>query len=189
MIRAGTRGVPQRDGIDIERQRREMIGTDFITIELELADTFCKLALNSHSAERKAGSNAHQAHRALERGDAYPDQSAPERQRGGGCGADRGGGGAAGGAGGKRERASEVLNRGRGAEFLAARTPPFDQISQARIWRIGAPAIRGQTPGPRKRSGRPGLQKALRPRLSCARVCRFSGCGRCVPGSCARRRG
>lgn len=65
MIRAGTRGVPQRDGIDIERQRREMIGTDFIRTELELADTFCKLALNSHSAERKR-QHEFNAHRALE---------------------------------------------------------------------------------------------------------------------------
>jgi hypothetical protein len=54
MRRAGTRGVPQRDGIDIERQRSEMIGTDFIRIELELADTFCKLALNAYAPERKA---------------------------------------------------------------------------------------------------------------------------------------
>ena len=42
-----------------------MIGMDFIRIELELADTFCKLALNSHSAE---GTRQHEfnAHRALD---------------------------------------------------------------------------------------------------------------------------
>jgi hypothetical protein len=42
-----------------------MIGTDFIRIELELADTFCKLALDSHSAERKR-QHEFNAHRALE---------------------------------------------------------------------------------------------------------------------------
>ena len=65
MRRTGTPGVPQRDGFDIERQRSEMIGTDFVRIELELADTFCKLALNSHSAERTR-QHEFNAHRALE---------------------------------------------------------------------------------------------------------------------------
>ena len=66
MRRAATRRVPQRDGIDIERQRSEMNRVDSIRIELELADTFCKLALNSHSAERKR-QHEFNAHRALER--------------------------------------------------------------------------------------------------------------------------
>jgi hypothetical protein len=65
MRRTGTPGVPQRDRMDIERPRSEMIGTDFIRIELELAGTFCKLALNSHSAERKR-QHEFNAHRALE---------------------------------------------------------------------------------------------------------------------------
>ncbi len=65
MRRAGTTRVPQRDGTDIERQRSEMNRVDFIRIELELADTFCKLALNSHSPERKR-QHEFNAHRALE---------------------------------------------------------------------------------------------------------------------------
>ena len=65
MRRQATPGVPQRDGIDIERQRSEMIGMDFIRIELELADTFCKLALNAHSAEGKR-QHEFNAHRALD---------------------------------------------------------------------------------------------------------------------------
>jgi hypothetical protein len=65
MRRAATRRVPQRDGIDIERQRGETNRVDFIRIELELADTFCKLALNSHSPERKR-QHEFNAHRALE---------------------------------------------------------------------------------------------------------------------------
>ncbi len=65
MRRAAARRVAQRDGIDIERQRSEMNRVDFIRIELELADTFCKLALNSHSAERKR-QHEFNAHRALE---------------------------------------------------------------------------------------------------------------------------
>jgi hypothetical protein len=64
MRRAATRRVPQRDGFDIETRRSEVIGTDFIRIELELADTFCKLALESHPPERKR-QHEFNAHRAL----------------------------------------------------------------------------------------------------------------------------
>ncbi len=46
-------------------QRREAIGLDFIKIELELADTFCKLALESRSLERKK-QHEFSAHRALD---------------------------------------------------------------------------------------------------------------------------
>jgi hypothetical protein len=65
MRRADTIRAPQRDGLDKERQRGEALRADFIRIELELADTFCKLALNSHSAERKRQYEFN-AHRALE---------------------------------------------------------------------------------------------------------------------------
>jgi hypothetical protein len=65
MRRPATKGFRQRDGFDIERQRSETTGTDFIRIELELADTFCKLALNSHSPDRKR-QHEFNAHRALE---------------------------------------------------------------------------------------------------------------------------
>ena len=63
MRRAATRGVPQRDDFDIERQRSETIGADFIRIELELADTFCKLALEliRRQSKRQHEFNAHRA--------------------------------------------------------------------------------------------------------------------------------
>jgi len=56
--------APQRDELEIEMQRHQALGLDFITIELELADTFCKLALETDSRERK---RQHEicAHRAL----------------------------------------------------------------------------------------------------------------------------
>jgi hypothetical protein len=63
MRRAGLETIPQTD--DIERQRRDTIGTDFIKIELELADTFCKLALESRSPERTK-QHEFSAHRALD---------------------------------------------------------------------------------------------------------------------------
>ena len=63
MRRAPLQIITQTD--DVERQRLETIGADFIRIELELADTFCKLALNSHSPERKR-QHEFNAHRALE---------------------------------------------------------------------------------------------------------------------------
>ena len=63
MRRAAARRVAL--ATDLERQRSEMIGADFVRIELELVDTFCKLALNSHSAERKR-QHEFNARRALE---------------------------------------------------------------------------------------------------------------------------
>ena len=36
-----------------DKQRREMLAEDFIRIELELADTFCKLAVQSHFPEKR----------------------------------------------------------------------------------------------------------------------------------------
>lgn len=64
MKRAATKRAPQRDELDIDLQRRQILGMDSITIELELAEIFCKLALESHSPERK---RQHElcAHRAL----------------------------------------------------------------------------------------------------------------------------
>lgn len=37
---------------ELEKDRHNELAVDFIRIELELADTFCKLALESHSPER-----------------------------------------------------------------------------------------------------------------------------------------
>lgn len=62
MRRAARKIIPQAD--EVERQRHETIGADFIRIELELADTFCKLALETQLAERKQ-QNEINAHRAL----------------------------------------------------------------------------------------------------------------------------
>ena len=41
-----------REELEAERARRKEVTADFIRIELELADTFCKLALESRSPER-----------------------------------------------------------------------------------------------------------------------------------------
>jgi hypothetical protein len=49
MKRATVREIPQRDGV--EREGHNALGADFARIDLELADTFCKLALESHSEE------------------------------------------------------------------------------------------------------------------------------------------
>jgi hypothetical protein len=49
---------------EVEAQRRQ-VSIDFVRIELELADTFCKLALESHSPERKQQFEVN-AHRALQ---------------------------------------------------------------------------------------------------------------------------
>lgn len=73
MRRARTRRVPQRDGMakgigngaDGAMRRKETIGADFVRIELDLADTFCKLAIDSRSAERKRVHEIN-AHRALD---------------------------------------------------------------------------------------------------------------------------
>ena len=58
-------GTGNGNGVDKATQRTETIGADFVRIELELADTFCKLALESHSKERKR-QHEFNAHRALE---------------------------------------------------------------------------------------------------------------------------
>ena len=65
MKRAAMKGAQQRDEFDIERQRRQVLGTDFLRIQLELADTLCKLALESRSPERKK-QHEFGAHRALD---------------------------------------------------------------------------------------------------------------------------
>jgi hypothetical protein len=49
--RATVRESPQRDGV--EREGDNALAADFVRIELELADTFCKLALESHSEEHE----------------------------------------------------------------------------------------------------------------------------------------
>ena len=51
MKRATVRETPQRDGV--EREGDNALAADFVRIELELADTFCKLALESHSEEHR----------------------------------------------------------------------------------------------------------------------------------------
>jgi hypothetical protein len=48
MKRATVREIPQQDGV--EREGHNALAADFARIELELADTFCKLALD-HSEE------------------------------------------------------------------------------------------------------------------------------------------
>jgi len=65
MKRAARKGVAQRDEFEIDRQQRVAIRLDFVRIELELADTFCKMALETHSAERKRQLEFN-AHRALD---------------------------------------------------------------------------------------------------------------------------
>ena len=51
MKHATAREIPQRDGV--ERERANTLAADFVRTELELADTFCKLALESHSEEQE----------------------------------------------------------------------------------------------------------------------------------------
>jgi hypothetical protein len=51
MGRARTNKYAQLSAFD--KQRREMLAEDFIRIELKLADTFCKLALQSHSQQKR----------------------------------------------------------------------------------------------------------------------------------------
>jgi vacuolar-type H+-ATPase subunit D/Vma8 len=48
---ATVRGMPQRDGF--ERELHNALTADFVRIELELADTFCELALQCHSTEHE----------------------------------------------------------------------------------------------------------------------------------------
>lgn len=63
------RRIPQIDDMataDGAKQRLGTIGADFVRIELELADTFCKLAIDSHSGERKR-QHEFSAHRALDK--------------------------------------------------------------------------------------------------------------------------
>jgi hypothetical protein len=50
MRHAARKGPARADAITIARHND--LVADFIRIELELADTFCKLALESHSPER-----------------------------------------------------------------------------------------------------------------------------------------
>jgi hypothetical protein len=49
----------------LERERHNDLVVDFIRIDLELADTFCKLALESHSPER-ARQHRYDARRTLD---------------------------------------------------------------------------------------------------------------------------
>src|SRR5260370_42295380 len=50
MKRATPKAISERN--DVDREDPNDAGADFISIKLELADTFCKLALESRSPER-----------------------------------------------------------------------------------------------------------------------------------------
>jgi hypothetical protein len=63
MRRATPKAISERN--DVDREEPNDAGADFISVQLELADTFCKLALESRSPE---GARQHQlgARRAMD---------------------------------------------------------------------------------------------------------------------------
>jgi hypothetical protein len=63
MRRATPKAIPEQN--DVDREQQNDAGANFISLQLELADTFCKLALESDSPE---GARRHQldARRAMD---------------------------------------------------------------------------------------------------------------------------
>ncbi len=78
MKRATPKAISERN--DVDREEPNDAGADFISIKLELADTFCKLALESRSPERGTTASIGRTTRDG-RGVQRPNQGAHEQDR------------------------------------------------------------------------------------------------------------